>query len=722
MQVNLQKRENIQTTILALLVSHKRGCTLKQLDSDYYDLEGERIPWRDLGYASLLSFLSSMSKTVEVEMENNTIIVKGIASEKSKHVSKLIDNQKCQKPPVRRRSYRPSQYFPKTAPPRVRIPAEILRKVIDLVNEHPDGVNKNYVLQEIHLCMSCVNISMEDLEEQLHELSHQIYQSNNKIYPVHSGKIKNSDCLQKDNNMSSSESRHITQSEQKCNSVIVTVAGNENTDNTLDYDEEDIFDFIPSARTTYLDQTRSITKIKPTANFIEDTVSKCQDQIIEHTLFNNNYNDSAQKQIEHNMNVKKDEEDHLNYKDCEILINERVKFRLEKLIQNHPDGLWCADLPEEYLEEYKVSLNYAELGFNSVREFASQLPEIFHCVQFCDSGDFKLYYAKREIPSNKTKETYKTNNLMELHHIYEANKEEPLPAEVSLNTCKILMPDNVLTIGENVGYINVAQLVQNVEPFIEVVVVEVFTPSFFWIQLRKSKKIFKNFMDDLHNFYAIKSEQYVIPLVALEKGLHCACMYNGVWHRGIIKTVKPDFQVTIMFYDYGTLKTYPPEAVHYLHRMFSNLPAQAIPCGLINVRPCKGSKWSRNVTHNFAMRTSEIPLIATIASINVEDNSMMVSLTDTLGEEDVHINDWLVEQKFAEHGKMDIHWTPTGNINKTHDVSPLILKNLEKRKKYFTNNMVIGIPQNMLEILTNENVNEVQSSNSLHEIMEKILI
>lgn len=104
----------------------------------------------------------------------------------------------------------------------------------------------------------------------------------------------------------------------------------------------------------------------------------------------------------------------------------------------------------------------------------------------------------------------------------------------------------------------------------------------------------------------------------LEKGLNCACIYNGIWHRGIIKTVKPDLQVTVsiwewyksryyvtcvlnivittinnlfqvMFYDYGTLKTYPPEAVFYLHRMFSSIPAQAIPCGLFNTKPYKGS-------------------------------------------------------------------------------------------------------------------------------------
>lgn len=54
-----------------------------------------------------------------------------------------------------------------------------------------------------------------------------------------------------------------------------------------------------------------------------------------------------------------------------------------------------------------------------------------------------------------------------------------------------------MSIGDYVGCINVADLEQNAEPFIEVIVVEVFTPSFFWIQLRKKQKIFKMFMDDL---------------------------------------------------------------------------------------------------------------------------------------------------------------------------------------------------------------------------------
>ncbi|XP_017767106.1 PREDICTED: uncharacterized protein LOC108555793 [Eufriesea mexicana] len=653
MQVNLQKRENIQTTILALLLTQKGGCTLRELDNDYFQLEGMYIPWKDLGYSSLLSFLRSIPKAVKIENKNNTIIVKGIASDKSIHVSKLVAGQKSVKQLPGRKSYKPNHYFPMTAPPRIHVSADILSKIVSLVNDNPDGVNKDYILHEVRSCMPFVNITMDDIENQLQELSHTIFQRNNKIYPIQT-KIEDLDHLKSSNDMSSSEPTMVSNNKQVCKPLIVTIAGDENLGDMLNVDdEENMFEF-PSTKTFHSDHTKSITKTKPTFSFIEESISKYQDQMAEHisipkVQYDNNIN---QTQVEFD-NIRRDEESQVFNKDVKILINERMKFRLEKLIQNHFDGIWCSDLPKKYLEEYKVPLNYVELGFNSVREFASQLPEIFHCIQPYSTGDFILYYAKRELPSNKIKEKCKANNITELYHIYETNDEEALPVTVSLDTCKGLIPDNVMNIGESVGYINVANLIQNIKPYIEVVVVEVFTPSFFWIQLYKKQKIFKKFMDDLHNFYTMEYMKYVIPPVVLEKGLNCACIYNGIWHRGIIKTVKPDFQVTVMFYDYGTLKTYPPEAIYYLHRMFSNLPAQAIPCGLINIRPYQGSKWSRNATHNFAIRTCEIPLIAIIASIDEEDNSMLVSLTDTLEEEDVHINDWLVEQKLAAHGKME---------------------------------------------------------------------
>lgn len=67
----------------------------------------------------------------------------------------------------------------------------------------------------------------------------------------------------------------------------------------------------------------------------------------------------------------------------------------------------------------------------------------------------------------------------------------------TLDTCKKLIPDGIVTIGECVGQLSVTDLLNVERPYIEVVVVEVFSPSFFWIQLRKKQKAFTQFMDDL---------------------------------------------------------------------------------------------------------------------------------------------------------------------------------------------------------------------------------
>ena len=72
----------------------------------------------------------------------------------------------------------------------------------------------------------------------------------------------------------------------------------------------------------------------------------------------------------------------------------------------------------------------------------------------------------------------------------------------------------------------------------------------------------------------------------------------------------------------------------------------------------------------------------------------------------------------ALHDK-DIPWSPTGNIAKTSNVSPLILENIERRKKRIKDNVIIAMSQKMLGMLTDEklydasrNVKDMQSMSS----------
>lgn len=79
----------------------------------------------------------------------------------------------------------------------------------------------------------------------------------------------------------------------------------------------------------------------------------------------------------------------------------------------------------------------------------------------------------------------------------------------------------------------------------------------------------------------------------------------------------------VLFYDYGTVQSYPPEEIHFLHRKFSALPSQAIPCGLYNVKPNQTDKWSKSVTVEFTSKVLGKPLVAHIVIIDV-DVSLLV--------------------------------------------------------------------------------------------------
>ncbi|XP_046816846.1 uncharacterized protein LOC124423308 isoform X1 [Vespa crabro] len=655
--------EDVQKIILSLLVTRKDAIPLGELAKDYQDQEGESIPWKEFGYITLLDYLKSMPKYVSLERLNGIYYVRGVASEKSKHVSSLVARQKIslKKQSHIRRTYRPSYYYPKTTTPRVHIPAEILSNIISMVKQNPNGINKEYILQYVNDKLPCINISVMDLDEQIKSLSHELFIKGNRILSWKKKTKSISDQFISKKMLSKGKKLNLESEDSVVLSKYI-VSGETDSNVESDIENEDSITYVNSKLRHNSENKKKISNKKQTISmFIQETVSRFNNQ-------DNKLNDKSRfdnEEIKHNNSennvslqtpFKKLQDDvtYLDNEDIKLLISDRTRFRLEKLIQKYPNGIWCAELPEKYMEEYNVPLNYIELGFNSVREFASCLPDIFQCKQFRPSTDFILYDAKIKLSDTKTVNKTKFQNIAELYtqSYLEEDEVEALPVVVSSDTSNKLMPEGVMIIGECVGQINVTDLENITQPYIEIFVEEVFTPSLFWIQLRKKKKLFNKLMEDIHKFYQEKFMNYKIPPVVLEKGLNCACKYNDIWHRGIIKTVKPDLQITVMFYDYGTLKTYPPEEIYYLHRLFSYLPAQAIPCGLYNIKPHNGEQWSKGVTYEFAEKTCTKPLIATIVSTDPENNSMLVTLTDTMEEEDVHINDWMVHQNLAVHGQM----------------------------------------------------------------------
>ncbi|OXU25066.1 hypothetical protein TSAR_000904 [Trichomalopsis sarcophagae] len=331
------------------------------------------------------------------------------------------------------------------------------------------------------------------------------------------------------------------------------------------------------------------------------------------------------------------------------LINEKIRFRLQKLIEKHPEGIWCSELPNEYKKEYSIDLDYKDMGCTCIAEFVAKLPDIFEITKPLDN---RLMVLNAKRPKHDFPNNFQKKTLASMYNIEVAKEPEPVPLQLTSDTSKTFFPSGVMKLNETVEIISVLTL--STMEYIEVNVSEIFTPSFFWVTLRENKKKFKAMMNELDDFYKYQDlDLYRIPQVILQTGLNIACIYAKIWHRGIIKKIKPDGFVVILFYDYGTVSTYHPSDIYFLHTRFSILPAQAIASGLCNTKPIGSIEWPRKSYEAFYDKVWNIPMIAVVSSINEENNTMMITLTDTSDDEnDLHINDWMVENNFAEWGKM----------------------------------------------------------------------
>jgi hypothetical protein len=69
-------------------------------------------------------------------------------------------------------------------------------------------------------------------------------------------------------------------------------------------------------------------------------------------------------------------------------------------------------------EEFKVPLDYFDLGFVSVIQMASHLRDVFHCVR-PDGTDWKLFSAQKELPPQYSSYDIKCNKVGKLILFYE---------------------------------------------------------------------------------------------------------------------------------------------------------------------------------------------------------------------------------------------------------------------------------------------------------------
>ncbi|KAI6064189.1 Tudor domain-containing protein 5 isoform X1 [Aix galericulata] len=87
--------EVLQKEVRSLLMAAKQGLSPEQLEQEYAAMVGRPLPLRDLGFRSTMELVAEMPKVVRVcPNGKGSIVLKAIADETTKEISKLIAKQK----------------------------------------------------------------------------------------------------------------------------------------------------------------------------------------------------------------------------------------------------------------------------------------------------------------------------------------------------------------------------------------------------------------------------------------------------------------------------------------------------------------------------------------------------------------------------------------------------------------------------------------------------
>jgi tudor domain-containing protein 5 len=390
------KYDETRKVILSLLLARKGATSVSVVDQDYYEIEGEYIPYHRFGYADLVAFFRSMPQYFKVEQYSGRYYVCGIASEKSKHVSSLVARQKHNpkmKNSPNRRLYQVSRYAPRMQRQCNRIPAEKMHFLVQYMKNYPDGLSIQNVMTILQKQLPLVMLTVDQVRRQLRELSHQLTMDGEMIYPVSSNVSQESKHYQKSPILMPQTRSAYHQTKVACTAEEKNWVEEYDSDqNSYLSDDCESNDYLIRRSTNKRLATNFAQNINHKQTFENNDYKKNKE--IDNCFTTNNCN---------NINDNKDGAPSNGHTDMSTLISDRTRSRLKQLLRKYPEGIYCAELPDMYFSEYKVHLNYAELGFSSVHEYVSYLPNIFYVTCVNATDDFMLFSANKRptIPNQK---------------------------------------------------------------------------------------------------------------------------------------------------------------------------------------------------------------------------------------------------------------------------------------------------------------------------------
>ena len=269
---------------------------------------------------------------------------------------------------------------------------------------------------------------------------------------------------------------------------------------------------------------------------------------------------------------------------------ERVR---QVLGQTAEKGLPVSQFIKSYEARTGANLDVSTLGFSDLVDFLKALDDF---VEILGGSDF----PKMRVRLRPSQRDDLAQQLAKLTHDY------PSQSSASKSKTTTVLPTRPQTLsvvlpGEDLMRPQELPDEAVIDQYLEVRVGEVYNPGKFYIQLNHKYNDLMKLMGELEKFYENKerSEKYLLPSSAILEGQFVAALYHDgyeeSWHRGYISKIKDTNHVEVYYLDYGTVSRVRISKLRYLHRTFSELPAQAIRARMASIQPPGGrfNSWSK---------------------------------------------------------------------------------------------------------------------------------
>ncbi|XP_021192176.3 tudor domain-containing protein 1 [Helicoverpa armigera] len=323
-----------------------------------------------------------------------------------------------------------------------------------------------------------------------------------------------------------------------------------------------------------------------------------------------------------------------------VMISHRLlKAQIIELVRANQGGVTIITLLPLYRERFKLDFRFPLFGHRCLLSLLSQMTE--HLVlTLLEDGEWFVHLRGTEpvFPPAPIPRPVRASTPV--------TAEDALP---NIPYGKDVFPEDCMQLTEVIP----ESSLRDIQPgdVLEISVGEVYSPSHFWL-IRVGEEYdtaLQNIMDEMTRYYDVEGRSRILAVGAFRVGHYCSAEYGRRWHRAVIVQLVDSDTAKVRYVDYGTVESLPRRELRPLKREWAQLPAQALRARLAGVRPCAdATRWPFASSAHFFKLVSDMQLVATVVSVNTEEEVMETMLLDTSTPVDVCVSEALVKAGHAD--------------------------------------------------------------------------